>query len=473
MQKITVLINPFAHYARGTNSATIEPPLGLAYLSAIARRKGYPCLIIDAQIRCLHPRAIIDKIGAVAVLFFGISVNVVSYRAGIELCRELRKFYPSIPVVVGGPHVSVLPGLCLEAMNADIAVVGEGERTFAQLLEYFSGQGTTDLSSIPGIWYKDNGTPRGTELRPLIENLDEIPFPDLNGLRPLDRYRSRARKRPVGVLLTSRGCPFQCSYCNKGIFGGTYRTRSVSNVVDEISRQIAENKIRQLDFLDDNLTMNREHTIELFNTIADRNWDLAINLQNGVRADCIDEEILKLLARAGVFKVSFGVESANNEVRRRARKNLDLDKVLFMTAAARRLGLIVIGNFMFGLPGETEESMHETLSFALRMNPHIANFMITVPLPGTALYDELKGAGNLLIDTQDGLSTGFYAPAVYYRLPSVEPARVLEWYRRAYFRFYFRPSKMADSVLSIRTFAELWWYMTAVTDTLKQVALRT
>jgi radical SAM superfamily enzyme YgiQ (UPF0313 family) len=178
------------------------------------------------------------------------------------------------------------------------------------------------------------------------------------------------------------------------------------------------------------------------------------------------------MVRAGVFKVSFGVESANDEVRKRAQKNLDLDKVLSMTAVARKLGLIVIGNFMFGLPGETEATMNETIAFAVRMNPHIANFMITVPLPGTALYDELKRSGNLIIDTKEGLSTGFYAPAVYYRLPGVEPACILARYRTAYFRFYFRLSKMTDSLLSIRSFPELLWYATAVTDTLKQVGGR-
>jgi anaerobic magnesium-protoporphyrin IX monomethyl ester cyclase len=472
MQKYAVLISPFSDYARGINSATVEPPLGLAYLSAVARQKGYACLVVDAQIRRLRPRDIIDKIDFPSALLVGVSVNVVSYRAGIELCHALRRLYPSIPIVVGGPHVSVLPAQCLVAMNADIAVVGEGERTFAQLLDYFSDRGTADLSSIQGIWYNDKGKLRSTAPRPLIDNLDDIPFPDLGELGPLNQYRSRARKRPVGVLLTSRGCPFQCSYCNKSIFGGAYRMRSIPNILDEIGRQISAFKIKQLDFLDDNLTLNREHTLELFDGIADRNWKLAINLQNGVRADCIDEEILKIMIRAGVFKVSFGVESANDEVRRRAHKNLDLDKVLSMTSLARRLGLIVIGNFMFGLPGETEETIHETLSFALRMNPHIANFMITVPLPGTALYDELKSGGSLIIDTKDGLSTGFYAPTAYYRLTSVEPARVLAGYRTAYFKFFFRPSKMADSVLSIRSLPELWWYMTAINDTLKQVVGR-
>ena len=172
------------------------------------------------------------------------------------------------------------------------------------------------------------------------------------------------------------------------------------------------------------------------------------------------------MAKAGVFKISFGVESANAEVRRRSRKNLDLDKVLSMTAAARKLGLIVIGNFMFGLSGETVASMRETLAFAIRMNPHIANFMITVPLPGTPLYHELKENGRLLVDTKNGLNTGFYAPAIYYVTPDLGPKRILDYYRKAYYSFYFRFSKMADSIKSIRSLSELRWYITAALDLL-------
>jgi anaerobic magnesium-protoporphyrin IX monomethyl ester cyclase len=442
----------------------VEPPLSLAYLSAIAREKGFDCLVIDAEISRLHPQEIIDKLILGTPLLFGVSVNVVSYRAGIELCRELRRAFPSSPIVIGGPHVSTLPEQCLIAMNADVAVVGEGERTFAELLDHFSNSEKTDIATIPGLCFNDGGTIRRSAPRPLIDDLDEIPFPDLGRLGPLHRYRSRARQKPVGVILTSRGCPFQCSYCNKSIFGSAYRQRSVPNIIEEIDRQVAALGIRQLDFLDDNLTFNREHAMELFGAIAEKRWGLAINLQNGVRADCIDEEVLAAMAKAGVFKISFGVESANAEVRRRARKNLDLDKVLFMTAAARKLGLIVIGNFMFGLSGETEASMRETLAFSVRMNPHIANFMITVPLPGTPFYDELKENGRLLVDTKNGLNTGFYAPAIYYLTPGLEPKRILDCYRKAYATFYFRFSKMTDSIKSIRSPAELRWYITAAFD---------
>jgi radical SAM superfamily enzyme YgiQ (UPF0313 family) len=467
-----VLINLFAEYAAGVNKGTVEPPLGLAYLSSIAKKEGFYCEIIDAGIMEWQPDQVIRKFDADKTLFIGVSINVVTYQAAKILILFLKKELPDLPVVIGGPHVSILPEQCLQETGADLAVIGEAETTFPSIIHYYTGNSENKLSHIKGIGYFEDGHYQQTPDQELIKDLDSIPFPDIEAFKDLNIYRSRARAKPAGVILSSRGCPFQCTYCDKSIFGDDYRVRSVQNILDEIEFQINTFGIKQLDFLDDNLTFRKDHARELFQRIIDRQFNLFINLQNGIRADRLDEPLLQLMKDAGVFKIAFGVESGNKEVLNKAKKGLNLENVLAMTKTAKKKGIIVIGNFMFGLPGETESSLQDTVNFARKMDPHVANFMITIPLPGTELYRFLKDNQSLIVDTKDGLSTGFYAPTVYYRLDTIEPEKIISYYKSAYFKFYFNRHKIWETLRSIRSIHELKWYATTAVDTLKQVITR-
>ncbi len=464
-----MLVNPFADYASGTNKATIEPPLGLAYLSAIAKQKGYACDIIDAGILELDSDKVVRSISFNDILFIGISANVVTFRAAVKLAHAIRGKSPDTPIIAGGPHISALPEYCIRKMGADVAVIGEGEETLLDLLQHYSGKAQSLLENIKGIAFLINNSFVKTPPRPLIDNLDTIPFPDISALPNLRKYKGRARKRPVGNILASRGCPYQCIYCNKNIFSARYRIRSPGNILDEIEKLIKESGIRQLDFLDDNLTFNRDHARTLFQGIIDRRFNLPINLQNGVRADNLDKELLTLMKKAGVFKIAFGVESGNPQILKGIRKSLDLDKVIHMTRLAKSMGFIVIGNFMLGFPGETEATLKDTLDFAIKMNPSIAAFNITIPLPGTPLYDTLKSENRLIIDTHEGLATGFYSPVQYFTLPGLEPDKLFRYYRHAYNRFYIRPIKILESLAGIRSLHEILWFLGAAKDVFGQL----
>lgn len=460
----TVLINPYPEGASGINEATIEPPLGLAYLAAVLEKDGHTCQIIDANILRMKNTEVLKNISYTNPDCFGISMNVITCRSGFELIKKLRQQYPSTLIIIGGPYPSSLPKYSLEGSEADLVVIGEGELTMREIMNNFP-----NWKSVHGIAYKENGQIFFTSPRSLIENLDTIPFPAYHLLPDLTRYKTRARRTPVGALITSRGCPYQCTYCNKDIFQQRFRTRSPESVVQEVNYLVEKFHIKQLDILDDNFSLDIARANEILDLLIKSNFSLAINLQNGVRADKVDYSLIRKMKKAGVFKIAFGVETGNLEIQKTIKKKLDLEKVIQATRWAKKEKIIVYGNFMLGLPNDTSQTMQETIDFALRMNPDIANFMITVPFPGTELYCQIQKQGKFLIDTKDGIDLGFYGDRVFYELGITEAEQVLKYYRRAYREFYWRFSKIIELLKGIKSLSEFLWLINVTLSTLKPV----
>ena len=372
--------------------------------------------------------------------------------------------------IAGGPHPSCIPEICLNEFGFDAVCIGEGERTLLEIVKNVRQCKTGPFEGVEGVYYKSEDRIIKNSPRRLIEDLNAIPFIDFGLFPNLSLYKSRVRAMPCGVLLTSRGCPYQCIYCNKNIFHATYRLRSVDNVIEEIEQQIDRFGIKQLDFLDDNLTMNIKYASNLFDEIIRRRFNLYLNLQNGVRADLLNEDLIRKMKKAGVFKVSIGVESGDNNIQRTIKKHLNLDKVLESTKLFKKYGIKVYGNFMFGLPDDTDESMRRTLDFAIKMNPDIANFVITIPMPGTELYELVKKKkGVLFEDLERGITHGFYGGKVYYDLDGMDTKKVVEYYRKSYRKFYFRPGKVFEIIRGINSFYEVKWIFEAITEVSKSV----
>ncbi len=465
MKKRVVLINPNCGSASGTNKATIEPPIGIAYLAAYLIKNGHEADLIDANILGLTN----EQVGSLMnpkTDVVGISFNVVSAIAVPALVEYLKRRFPKALFLAGGPHPSALPELSIKEFGFDAVCIGEGEKTFLEVMNKIT-KNKHPFRQVKGVYYQGKRKVIKNGLRELISDLDLLPFPKLELLPDLRIYKSRARGVPVGVILSSRGCPFGCVFCNKNIFRRNYRSRSVANIISEIEHQIKQFKIKQVDFLDDNLTLDMEKAEKLFDEIIKRKFNLYINLQNGVRADRVNERLIKKMKKAGVFKVSIGVESGDERIQKVIKKNLDLNKVLEATRLFRKYGIKVYGNFMLGLPGDNSKSMQKTIDFARKMDPDIANFMITIPLPGTELYDQVKKKGSFLEEIERGMKEGFYGGRVYYSLPGMATNKVVDYYKKAYFSFYFRPSKIMKILFDCKNFAEVKWLFMAVLDTLK------
>jgi radical SAM superfamily enzyme YgiQ (UPF0313 family) len=458
-----VLINPYPSDSAGINEATIYPPIGLAYLAGNLRKNGFTDVsIIDANIMKIPNEKVIETLKVLDPLIVGIHLNVILGRSGIELSQMIKKQL-CCKVIVGGPLTSSNPEEVLKLSKADVAVIGEGEEA---IVEIARGHNFED---IKGLAVLVNDKLVLTEPRPLIENLDSLPLPAYNLLPSLSLYKSRARKKPVGVIMTSRGCPYQCTFCNASVFGKRFRSRSPESVVAEIEYLVDNFHIKQLDVLDDNFTLDIGRAEKILDLLISKKIKLAINLQNGVRADRVNEQLIKKMKKAGVFKVGMGVESGDVEMLKMIKKSLSLDKVKEAIRLFRKYKIITVGFFILGFPHETKESIEKTINFAIEANPSIANFCILLPFPGTEIHKELKEMKALKDENLLFYDSGFYANTLYHTLPGLTERELLDYQNAAYKKFNFRPKKILETFTNIRSPGEFAWTAKAALPLIKNI----
>ena len=285
--------------------------------------------------------------------------------------------------------------MVMTKVNCHGLVRGEGEPAVLQIMHNID-LGLQPLDkTVPGAVFRNPKTGELIFNKIIrIDNLDKLPFPAYHLLPPLNVYKSRSRKSPVAAIVTSRGCLFKCSFCSKDIFKNKVTFRSPDNVLSEIDYLVQNFGVRQIDILDDNFALKKNRLEEILNGLINRNYGLAINLQSGIRSEIIDESLLNKMKKAGIFKIAFGVESADKNVLRLCRKKLDLNKIVSAASLAKQKGFLTYGFFIIGLPGETDEGFERTLDFARRVNFDIANFCIATPFVGTELYRQVQENGN-------------------------------------------------------------------------------
>jgi anaerobic magnesium-protoporphyrin IX monomethyl ester cyclase len=386
----------------------------------------------------------------------GITANITNYHDAVECSQELKRVYPGVPVIFGGPYSTSLANEILEKIHSiDAIVMGEGEVTLVEIAKAVDGQG--GFLNIKGVMHKCRGEIVDNGPRELIADLDLTPPPAYDLLPDLKKYRTRCRAWPVGYVITSRGCPSKCIFCNRNIFGNSWRPHSAERVIAEIESLAKNYGAKQIDILDDNFTFDLDRAAKILDFLSGLPSKLCINLQNGVRIDRVNEEMLLKMRQAGVFKIAFGVETANAGIQKNVRKPVDLEKAVAVNKMARSLGMITYAFFMVGLPGDSPATMEETVEFAVRMNPHFAIFSICLPFPGTELFELVSKEGEFLADLKNGVDRGYLGQKIFFRIGSMDPREVSFYFNRAYQRFYLRPAKLADILSSIRSFGELKW----------------
>lgn len=470
MIKKIFFINPYPHYAKGINEATIYPPLGLAYIAALLEKNNYQCKIIDANILQMPNNDVLKLIEEENPDVVCISINISTVKAGISLAKDVKTKFNK-RVIMGGVQASSVPERTLRQSLCDAVVIGESEETVLDLVK-----NNCNPDGINGLAYLKDGTLVYTEKRELIKNLDDLPWPSYHLLPPLKMYKSRSRKSPVAPIFTSRGCPYQCIFCSssskKSIFGPTFRTRSPENVVAEIEYLSKELGVKQIDVLDDNFTLDMERTNKICDLLIEKNSRVLINLQNGVRADRLNRELVFKLKKAGVYKLGIGVESGDTQIIKNIKKSLDLNQVKKTIQWCREAGIIVYGFFMFGHPGEDEEKMQKTIDFAIEVNPHIANFGGALPLPGTELYDIISAEGKFTNPVIDGVEGGYQGGVYSFELGKVNQNLINKYLKKAFREFYFRPSKIFDVMRISLSPGEFKWSVQAGFLIFKNILLR-
>jgi len=363
------------------------PSLGLAYLAAIAEQEGHEAAIFDMGLRPKKPLA--QEIAAIiawkpdVIAYTAMTTSYQSVEDSVALLKEAL----GVPTIIGGPHATTLPELTLCNPNFDFLVYGEGEYVFRDWLRQIAS-GDTNWGQNTGLWYKDaDGNVVNGGERELIPDLDELPFP----ARHLFDLKAYPLYAPTGeqmlTVLTSRGCPYKCSFCFKGIVGRTYRQRSPENIVAELRELIDRYGVRNFYFMDDLFTIN----VKRLETILDYfiAQDLGVRWRCLARVDRVTPDLLQKMYRAGCRQIHFGIESGNEEILKKTAKHINLEQVRQAIEWTEDAGIMSKGYFILGLPGDNEQTMNETIEFAASLRLSEAMFSIATPMPGTELWEEL------------------------------------------------------------------------------------
>jgi anaerobic magnesium-protoporphyrin IX monomethyl ester cyclase len=365
------------------------PPLSLAYLAAALESDGFEVQILDFLVTRYRPEKLRQKLEEYRPQLIGVTCVTLNYYLASEMLEVCKTFDPSIVTVIGGPHVSFTPReTLLEAPWIDVVVMGEGDKTFIELVKAVDGGGSLD--SVAGIAFTDQGVLVKTEPRPLVEDIDTLPLPARH-LIPLSRYR--ALGTPCTVI-TSRGCPYGCIFCSAHrMFGRRVRFRDPAIVVDEIERIQRDLGFQVINIVDDTFTVNHAHASQVCEEMLRRN--LKLNWSAYARVDNMTEELVALMKRAGCQMVLFGVESADEQILKTIKKGITPDDVRRGVKIATDAGMRVYCSFIIGLPGESHDTIQKTISFSDEINRQYGveyGFHMLAPLPGTELYlraDEL------------------------------------------------------------------------------------
>lgn len=459
----TLLINP--NYRKvykyvGEESTMISPPMGLAYLAAVLRENKIPVKILDAaalnySIEQIKNFALKDSPDII-----GITAATNTIEEAYKIANAIKPSLPKTKIIVGGPHPSILPEQTLkECSSLDITAVGEAEYTLLEIVQ------NKTLSKIKGIAYRKNNKIIRTPPRPFIENLDELPFP-ARDLLPLDKYWSPGiKKYPFATLMTSRGCPYNCNFCvNYTVLGKRFRYRSSENVLAEIDELVKKYKVKEIDILDDNFTILPKRVEEICDGLIKRNYNLIWKTGNGIRADKVDEHLIKKMRQSGCYLLAFGIESGNEKILKIINKGETLQQISEAIRLCKKYKILTEGFFMFGNQGENEKTMQDTIDFAKKLDLDIAQFQVFIPLPGSSYYNLIKKEGKIFAKSWKEFNA--FDKPVFQHGP-LTPELMQKMQQKAYKEYYLRPKMILRKLFEIRSLKQFIAYSKAGIAVLK------
>jgi radical SAM superfamily enzyme YgiQ (UPF0313 family) len=374
----------------------LVPPLGILAVGSVLEKGGFEVKLIDEDIFLTD---ITPEVLRFNPDLIGFSFLTPAYTRTQKIVTTLKPLLPNTKFCAGGFHASILPEQVLKELSLDLCVIGEGETTILEISQRLANN--EDITDVHGICFiGKNGIPVVTPPRTLIDNLDTLPLPATHllqyesYLRPPGLFRGMAMAR-VAAIATSRGCPFQCTYCGgRKMFNGRVRFRSVASVRAELEYLIRTHHIRGIWIIDECFTIDRERALNIANLIAE--YGLTWGMQT--RVDLLDESLIRHFKKCGCLEINFGIESGVDRILGILKKGATRQAAAKTFSWCRDVGLRTTANFMIGTPSETETEIYETFEFSKQLNASYTVFHITTPLPGTELYDHALTTG-LIKDT--------------------------------------------------------------------------
>lgn len=420
--------------------ANIMAPLGVLSLIAWVEKYGHHSEIHDCYAFPGQDVKIYDYIKNEQPAFVGFSTTTSSFLDGIRIAEKIKSIKPHIKIIFGGVHISALREKLIKDFTViDFGVVGEGEQTLLDIMENESD----DYSQIPGLIHRVDGQVIFNGFRKKRIHMDDLPFPAYEKLHgfpesyqlPIFSYP----KAPNTTIVTSRGCPYQCSYCDRSVFQKSYRYNSPQYMIDLLNHLRNKFNIKHVNIYDDTFTLNRKRVMEFCELKIQSKLKMTFNC--AARAEQIDPDMLKTMKKAGCWMISLGIETGDPDLLKRHRSYLPkdhiedpLEDIREKIYLIKKAGLRAKGLFMMGLPGETEESINKTMDYVFSLPLDEFNLSKLTPFPGAPLYGEVKNCGSFHEDWEMMNALNFVFVPQGFTLERIE-----ERYREFYRRYFRRP----------------------------------
>jgi len=381
-----------ARYGSWAKAGNAMPSLGIISLAAVTRKYGFDSLVIEAAARDLDQGQVLQKIREIKPCHVGLSATTFSIGTSAQLAGRIKLIDENITIIVGGPHITSAPQETMERFSDfDVGVVGEGETTIVELLKAL--ENGEKLETVKGVIYREGeGEDRSLKLtssRELIEDLDQLPFPAHDLLEGFPRAFHpppfKMARFPAAAIVTSRGCPNRCIFCDRSVFGNRCRAFSSEYIINWIKELVYGYGIKELLIEDDTFVMFKSRLIKICESILREKLDLSWSCLG--RVDMVTPEILELMHKAGCWEIGYGIESGAQHILDLEKKKIDLAQVEQAVAWTREAGILTKGFFMVGHPLESEETISKTINFAKKIPLNDISVMMLTPFPGSELYE--------------------------------------------------------------------------------------
>ena len=440
--------NPvFMDEERGAN-----PNLGILYIAAVARRqRGWEVEVIDCVGEDLAYGALRLRIRAADADLTGMTVLTFTVFDVIETLKICREESPRTQIIMGGPHAHIYPEETLSWKGVDFVATGEGEAIIPGLLAAFPDRKA--LKSISGLVFRDiNGNVINTGNPDLITDLDKLPFP-ARDLTDVTLYSSVvSQHNPISTMITSRGCPYRCGYCDRPHLGKRFRAHSADYVVKEM-QECAALGIGEVFIYDDTFTVNRKRVLEICKLKIKKGAELAFDIR--ARVDSIDFKMLEALKAAGCERIHYGVEAGTEKIQKVLGKGITLDQARKAIKMTKKAGIKSLAYFMIGSPTETREDIQESMRFAKELDPDFVSITILTPFPETDIYFKALEEG---VITHDYFKEFARNPTesfeAKYWEKELSKDELFEELEKAYRKFYGRPSYILRELFKVRSINE-------------------
>lgn len=448
-----LLINPplFNKNLRWDEQSATYPPLGLMYIAAVLEQKNHNVVIFDGQAQNIFEEELENYIKNENPLVVGITTITLMHKQILKCIDIIKEANKNIKIILGGPHASLLKTKLME-MNSkiDFIVKGESENTIIELIFEMENEGK--YAEISGIIFRKEGKIIENKDRPLLDELDNLPFPARHLLDITNSvYKSSFRymRLPMTTMITTRGCPYACLFCEH-VFGRKYRGHSAEYIINEIEHLQKEYGIKEIQFVDDTFLLDPQKIKTFCNMILEKGIDLTWSCHGRIDVIYQNMELINLIKKAGCWYISFGIESGNKDILTFLRKGINFKQVNEVINQVNKSGIFTKGYFMIGNPTETKETINDTINFAKSLKLDGVQFSLVMPLSNTEFYNICAQYGTFDPNAYENMSSHSNEPVYLPHGLTKEYLKTIQ--KQAYKEFYIRPNYILRQFFKIRDF---------------------